>query len=273
MAGRVVVVTGSRSGIGRACAESFARAGDTVIATVRDPTTATPLRAALADAGDRAEVRALDVTDDAQVTAAIGAVLDAHGRVDVLVANAAISVEATLEDLPIDELRRVLDVNVLGAARVMKAVLPAMRRAGGGRIIAVSSMGGVLGQPFNDAYCASKFALEGLCASFAPVAAVNGVRVTLVEPGPVQGEFLDKTPSIIAPPHETAYARFVAVRRAAYAVAPEPADIAGVIVAIADDPDPPLRCQTADDVTRTVAHVTKDVDGSRTLGLTSGWLR
>ena len=216
----MVVITGSRSGIGRACAESFARAGDTVVATVRDPITAAPLRDALADTGARTEVRALDVTDDAQVAAALDAVLDAHGRVDVLVANAAISVEATLEDLPIDELRRVLDVNVLGAARAMKAVLPAMRQAGAGRIIAVSSMGGVLGQPFNDAYCASKFALEGLCASVAPVAAAHGVRVTLVEPGPVQGEFLDKTPSIIAEHHAAAYARFVAVRRAAYAVAP-----------------------------------------------------
>src|SRR4051794_4761911 len=158
---RVTVITGSSSGIGLACAVAFARAGDTVVATVRDTDRAGPLRQALKSANASAQIATLDVGDDSSVTSAIEQVLADHGRIDVLVNNAGLGVAGTLEEITIDEMRAVMEVNFFGVARVTKAVLPSMREAGGGRVIALSSIAGAFGQPFTDGYCASKFALEG----------------------------------------------------------------------------------------------------------------
>src|ERR1700722_18056786 len=195
---RVVVVTGSSSGIGLATALAFAQAGDAVVATVRDPSRADDLRAAVAEAALEVEVVGLDVTDDDAVTRVMRDVLARHGRVDVLVNNAGAPFAATLEELPISEVRRSMEVNFFGVVRTTKAVLPAMRVAGGGRLIAVTSLGGVVGQPFNDAYCAAKFAVEGLYESLPPVAAAFSVHVSIVEPGLVDTRFDEKAAPVDA---------------------------------------------------------------------------
>src|ERR1700712_1459842 len=168
---RVVVITGCSSGIGLATAVAFAQHGDTVIATMRHTNRDGRLLEALQTANTAATIARLDVTRDESVTAAIEQVLQDHGHIDVLVNNAGLGMAGTLEELSIDDLREVMEVNFFGAARVTKAVLPSMREAGGGRIIAMSSMAGAFGQPFNDGYCASKFALEGLYEALHPVAA------------------------------------------------------------------------------------------------------
>ena len=188
---RVVLVTGSSSGIGLATSLAFARAGDTVIATMRDPRRSAQLIAAANSARLAVQVRALDVTSDASVEAAFSSVVGEYGQVDVVVNNAGIGIPGTLEDLEMADIMRSLEVNFLGVARVTKAALPIMRKLGGGRIIAVSSTAGLVGTPFNDAYCAAKHALEGLFESLQPVAASLGVYVTLVEPGPTATGFYD----------------------------------------------------------------------------------
>src|SRR5262249_28996669 len=116
-----------------------------------------------------------------------------HGAVDVLVANAGVGALGTLEELSLDELRDAMEVNYFGVVRTTKAVLPGMRARGAGRLVAVSSVGGAFGQPFTDAYCAAKHAVEGLYESLQPVAARFGVHVSIVEPGPVATEFHRKS--------------------------------------------------------------------------------
>src|SRR3954447_18675534 len=177
---RVVLITGCSRGIGLAAAVAFAERGDFVVATLRNLTAgAEPVRQALLAAGGDTDLLSLDVTDDRSVDAAIAAVLARHGRIDVLVNNAGLGYRGTLEELSISDLQASLEVNFLGAARTMKAVLPSMRQAGAGHIISVSSTAGAFGQPFDGACCAAKCALEGLCESLTAVARAFGVRVVV----------------------------------------------------------------------------------------------
>jgi NAD(P)-dependent dehydrogenase (short-subunit alcohol dehydrogenase family) len=272
---RVVVVTGSSSGIGLATALAFARAGDAVVATLRDPTGADELRAAVAEAEVDLEVLGLDVTDDEAVARVVGDVLARYGRVDVLVNNAGAPFTATLEELPISELHRSMDVNFFGVVRTTKAVLPAMRAAGGGHLIAVTSLGGVVGQPFNDAYCAAKFAVEGLYESLHPVAAAFGVHVSIVEPGPVDTRFDEKAAPVDAEasaPFATLRARYRELMDSGSARRQPPADVGDLIVGIADEARPVLRYQTGKLVSRIAAMKLADMTGERITALTATWL-
>src|SRR5436190_4618874 len=177
--------------MGLATAVGLARAGLTVVATMRDTGKGDALRRAAEDAGVEVDVRALDVTDFEQARACVDGVLADHGSVDVLVNNAGRGAVATLEQLSDAQLQEQLEVNYLGVARLTRLVLPSMRAAGSGRVVTVTSVGGAVGQPFADAYCAAKFAVEGLMQSLAPVAAKLGVTVSIVEPGAVGSEFVE----------------------------------------------------------------------------------
>jgi NAD(P)-dependent dehydrogenase (short-subunit alcohol dehydrogenase family) len=271
---RIVVITGASTGIGLATAVAFGRAGDRVIATMRDPARAGALKAAVSSAGVGVEVLPLDVTSDTSVADAIGRVMDAHGRIDVLVNNAGLGVVASLEELTMDEIQRSLDINFMGVARTTKAALPLMRAAGHGHLIAVTSIAGAVGQPFNDAYCAAKQAVEGLYESLCPVAATFGVRVCIVEPGPVATSFSDKSARFDSPDEAIAVlkARYLAVMRDG-SVRAQPADeVADVIVGVADQADPPLRCQTSRFTTRLIERKLADITGENVVALTSPWI-
>lgn len=264
--GRIVLITGAASGIGLATAARCASAGDNVVATVRSRDRAGALETALAGHAG-CEVLELDVTtDDAE--AVVTDVVTRHGALDVVVNNAGLSVEGGLEDLGLDGLRRSMDVNFFGAARVTLAALPTMRTAGRGHLIAVSSVMGVRGMAFSEAYAASKFALEGLYESMAPVMAMFGVHLTLVEPGPVSGEFITKpTATVSGPsaPYEDMYERFVAMRAQAYEGCPTPDDIADVIHRVSTLETPPLRVQDSAESTALVAGKLADLDGSHVM--------
>ncbi len=187
---RVALITGTSSGIGLATAVAFAKAGFRTIATMRDPAKAGALRERAARDGVAVDVRGLDVERPESVSECVSGVLRDCGAVDVLVNNAGAGFVAALEQTSEAELRRVMEVNFFGVWRATQAVLPAMRAAGRGRIVSVTSVGGLFGQPFNDAYCAAKFAVEGAMEALAPVAARFGVQVALIEPGPVHTEFV-----------------------------------------------------------------------------------
>jgi NAD(P)-dependent dehydrogenase (short-subunit alcohol dehydrogenase family) len=272
---RVVVITGTSSGIGLATAVAFAEAGDTVVATMRNPARASDLIAAAADAGVDVQVMALDVTSDASVDASIAQVLDEHGRVDVLVNNAGLGMQATLHELSIDDLQRALDVNYLGVARVTKAVLPSMHAAGGGCVIVVTSIAGALGQPFNDAYCASKHAVEGLFESMRPVEAALGVKVCIVEPGPVATPFHDAADQIDStdPAIMRLKANYRQMMDGTLDRAQSPDGVAEVIVAVADDPDAPLRHQTSRFTARLLERKLADLSGEQVIAMTSPWIQ
>ena len=271
---RVVLITGTSSGIGLRTAVAFARAADTVIASMRDPSRAAPLEAAALAAGVDVEVLPLDVTSDTSVADAFARVMDLHGRIDVLVNNAGLGVTATLEELTMADLQRSLDINFMGVARTTKQALPLIRAAGRGHLIAVTSVAGAVGQPFNDAYCAAKQAVEGLYESLCPVAATFGVRVCIVEPGPVATAFTENSARFESPDEAIAVLkdRYLAMIREGSGRAQPAEEVADVIVGVADQADPPLRCQTSRFTTRLIERKLADITGQNVIALTSPWI-
>lgn len=173
---RSVVVTGASSGIGQACAVRLAGQGWHVLAGVRTPEDAARLEAV------GATPLLLDVTDAEHVTAAAEAVGgELHGLVD----NAGVAIAAPLELVPIDELRRQLEINVVGQIAVLQAVLPALRAARG-RVVLMGSIAGRSALPFLGPYAASKFALEAIADSLRVELRPWGIGVSIVEPGSIR---------------------------------------------------------------------------------------
>jgi NAD(P)-dependent dehydrogenase (short-subunit alcohol dehydrogenase family) len=182
-----VVVTGTSSGIGEACARHLAGLGFNVFAGVRKQEDAERL------AGGRIEPVIIDVTDDASVTSAaetIGHSLDGTGLAG-LVNNAGVALAGPLEFVDVDEFQRQLDVNVTGALRTTQAMLPHLRK-GRGRIVNISSIGGRVAIPLVGPYSASKFALEGMSDALRRELRPWGMDVSLVEPGAVATPIWDK---------------------------------------------------------------------------------
>lgn len=284
VSGQVALVTGTSSGIGLHTAVGLARAGLRVVATVRDPARADALRAAVAAAGVDIEIVALEVTDPAQARRCVQDVLDRHGRLDVLVNNAGRGRVGPLEQLDDAALQEQLDVNYLAVARLTRLVLPAMRAAGRGRIVTVTSVGGVVGQPFADAYCAAKFAVEGLMQSLAPVAACFGVDVCVVEPAAVASEFVANTgadlptdsagdPPAAADPYAPLLAAYLHRTAAAFSSAQTPEEAAATVVEVATTDSPRFRTQTSDTAAAFAGLSLRDLDGATVLAQTCTWLR
>jgi NAD(P)-dependent dehydrogenase (short-subunit alcohol dehydrogenase family) len=177
-----VLITGCSSGFGRAAVSAFAGEGFTVLATARGLAARPELSRALEGAPGRVHSLSLDVTDAAEREAIAATVRARPGGLDCLVNNAGYGLFGALEDCAPDQLRRQMEVNFFGAALLTQALLPSLRAARG-RVINVSSMLGSVGFPLTSAYCASKFALEGLTEALALELRPHGVGVTLVEPG------------------------------------------------------------------------------------------
>ncbi|MEU9118491.1 SDR family oxidoreductase [Streptomyces sp. NPDC048506] len=277
---KTVLITGTSSGIGLAAAIGAARAGWTAIATMRDPGKAEALLEAADEAGvaDRIQVKRLDVTDPESITACLDEVIAEHGRLDALVNNAGSAKTGTIELLGLDEVRAAMEVNFFGVVAMTRAALPHLR-ASRGRVITVSSVGGAVGQPFNEAYCAAKFAVEGFMQSLAPLAATVGVDVTVVEPGPVASEFVANQnldiPALLnaAGPYAPALEAYFGLRRSVFEGAQTPAEAAAPIVDALTADRPPFRIQTSDWARNFVATTLADLDGSAVQALTKTWVR
>lgn len=177
-----VLVTGASSGIGLATAVDLAEHGHTVWATVRDLNRRTRLDAAAARRGVSLHLEALDVTDEASIARVLRLLLDQHGGIAGLVCNAGLQVRGYFETMSDDETRSVFNTNLFGTMAVVRAVLPVMRAARRGRIVIVSSIGGLLGAPALSAYCASKHALEGFGEALSLEVSALGIHVSIVEP-------------------------------------------------------------------------------------------
>ncbi|WP_091056974.1 SDR family NAD(P)-dependent oxidoreductase [Micromonospora humi] len=280
MSAPVVLITGTSTGIGLATAVGAARAGWRTVATLRDPGRSGALREAAdaAGVGDLLEVRRLDVVDEASVAACVADVVARHGRLDAVVNNAGAGHVGTLERETVDDVRAVLEVNFFGVLHVTRAALPHLRAANG-RLITVTSVGGVVGQPFNEAYCAAKFAVEGFMESLAPVAATVGVSVCVVEPGAVASEFVANvgvdpdTAVTAAGPYGPALRAYLDRSAGAFAAAQSPTEAAAVVVATLTDPEPAPRVQTSAAARQFVAVKLADTDGLGVTALTAGWLR
>ncbi|MFF7438230.1 SDR family NAD(P)-dependent oxidoreductase [Streptomyces sp. NPDC008122] len=277
---KTVLITGTSSGIGLATAVAAAQAGWTTIATMRDTGKAEALLKAAAEhaVADRVQVKRLDVADADSIAACLDEVIAEHGRLDALVNNAGAARVGTIEQMSLDDVRATMEVNFFGVVSATRAALPHLR-ASRGRVITVTSVGGAVGQPFNEAYCAAKFAVEGFMQSLAPVADAVGVDVTVVEPGAVASEFVSNlgldVPALLAAagPYAPALQAYIARTQKSFGNAQTPFEAAAPIIEALTAERPPFRVQTSDWAREFVGTTLTDLDGSAVQTLTRAWLR
>jgi NAD(P)-dependent dehydrogenase (short-subunit alcohol dehydrogenase family) len=196
---RSVLITGTSTGIGQATAVTLAARGWHVFATMRNLEKRGRLEQALKEAGVQHGValEQLDVTDTSSIRSAVASTLSQTGnKLDAVVHNAGVAAAGALEDVPESELRRVMETNFFGVLGLTRAVLPAFRAQGRGRVVIISSDAAFIGQPTNSIYCASKWAVEGWAEAIAYELEPFGIDVILVEPGPYRTEIWDSTPRI-----------------------------------------------------------------------------
>lgn len=190
---RVVLITGSSSGFGRMIAETLARHGHTVFATMRDSEGRNAAKAAeiqaLAERESLAlQVLDLDVTDDASVDRAVQSMVQRAGRLDIAINNAGYGLAGLIEATTTEQAENIMDTNFLGSVRVNRAVLPQMRRQRSGLLLHVTSGAGRLVIPSFGLYCASKFALESLAEAYHYELASQGIESSIIEPGAYKTE-------------------------------------------------------------------------------------
>lgn len=187
----VALVTGASSGIGLVCAEQLTSAGFSVYGTSR--------HSGRSDGHRAVRMLTLDVRDDASVRACVHRVIADAARIDVLVNNAGVAIEGAVEETSLEEIRSLMETNFFGAVRMIRSVLPIMRKQRSGRIINMGSMAGFLPMPFCAAYCASKHALRGFSESLDHEVRNFGIRVSVIEPGFIKTDIVQHSPVAAAP--------------------------------------------------------------------------
>jgi NAD(P)-dependent dehydrogenase (short-subunit alcohol dehydrogenase family) len=232
------MITGASSGFGRAIAEAVLERGDRVVAAARRAESVSGL-------GEGVLALSLDVTDPGQRQAAVAAALEHFGRIDVLVNNAGRTQVGAVEETTDEELRYLFELHFFGPAALTRAVLPGMRKQGGGTIVQMSSVGGQISAPGFGAYCATKFALEGLTQALQEEVVGFGIRTLIVEPGAFRTG-LFRPGSAYQSAELPAYADVVGptrsyVREGDGDQAGDPAKAAAAILTALDSDDPPLR--------------------------------
>jgi len=188
---QAIFITGSSTGFGRLFADTLARKGHTVLATMRDiggrnAKNASEIRALAEKDSLPISVLELDVTNDASVERAVDAAVAKAGRIDVAINNAGYAVSGLAEVVTTQQAQRLMDTNFFGPVRVNRAVLPHMRRQRSGVLMHISSGAGRIVAPSMGFYCASKFALEALAESYSYELASQGIESVIVQPGPYE---------------------------------------------------------------------------------------
>jgi NAD(P)-dependent dehydrogenase (short-subunit alcohol dehydrogenase family) len=264
----VVLITGASTGVGLHTAATFAKAGYTTIATMRSPQKRARLEALAREAGVAVTIRKLDVESPRSIAACVRWTIRTHGRIDVLVNNAGAGFLGSVEQTTEADLQRVMGANFFGVWNMTKAVLPHMREAGSGRIISVTSVGGLIGQPFNEAYCAAKFAVEGMMEGLAPLARRMGVSVSLIEPGPINTEFVANVHATsqgslsAGPPYDRLLQAYMGASTGVFSQFGQSGqDIADIILAAAQEGKPHLRYVTSDFARQMVSPKIVDLTG------------
>jgi len=196
---RVVLITGCSTGVGLELAVLLGKSPELykVYASMRDLKKAEELNKRIAEAKVAVEIVRLDVVDLKSVQTAVDEVTQKEGRIDILINNAGFGHVFTIEQSSHEEIRNVFEGNFFGVVNMTKAVITGMRERKAGHIINVSSVGGLVGQPFNEIYCAAKFAVEGLTESMATLMVDFGVHCSVVEPAGITTAFASSIMSTV----------------------------------------------------------------------------
>ena len=191
----VILITGITSGFGRAMAQRLSQDGHKVYGTFRRDSDPIP---------DVTYIKA-DVRDEDSLKNAVNQVLEAEGRIDTLISNAGMGIGGPLEFTSNDDARLQMDVNFMGMVRLLNQVVPVMRRQQHGHIICISSIGGLMGLPYQGMYSASKFAIEGYCQALRLELRQFGIHVTVINPGDFSTGFTAQRGKVDDPEAMAAY--------------------------------------------------------------------
>ncbi|MBI5288576.1 MAG: SDR family oxidoreductase [Chloroflexi bacterium] len=188
---QVVVITGGGRGIGRATALEFACEGATVLLAGRRMDALETAANECRHSGGQAEIVHCDVAKDDDLRALIGRAIAHHGKIDVLVNNAGVISGGRLDEIPGEDIGRMVGVNIWAPIRLAQLALPHMREAKRGTIVNVSSVAGRMGLPYYATYCASKYAMRGFSEALRREVARDGVHVVAVYPGPTATDLME----------------------------------------------------------------------------------
>ena len=251
---KVAIVTGTSTGLGISIVVKLAQQGYFVVATMRNLDKKGALEVALQNANVQAEIKHLDVQNTLSIEQCITDVIDEQGQIDLLVNNAGAGYIRTTEQTTEQDIQWVMDVNFLGVVRCTKAVLPHMRKARQGHIVNISSVGGLVGQPFNEIYCAAKFALEGYVESVATyITPAFNINFTNVEPGGISSEFANnalaqfqQTGGIVDDEYKPILEQYIASAQGRSADVFQTVDeVASVVMECVNSEEPPIRARTS----------------------------
>jgi len=280
---KVAVITGASAGLGLATSILLAKHGYQVYATMRN----LERKAALLHAAEATQVtvqlQQLDVSDPTSIMQAIDIIIAKEGRINILINNAGAGFAKGIEQVTEADMQWLTDLNYFGVVRCCKAVLPHMRKQKSGHIINITSVGGLVGQPFSEIYCASKFAVEGFTESLASIMPTFfGINISLIEPGGIdtglaKSAAMSTLDSSWLLDEDDEYAllfrrylkRFKkrGQSKADAAISQQtPQEVAEVILAVINQDDPPLRIRTsewAEDICR--FKTAADPDGKQQL--------
>ncbi|HBK45473.1 MAG TPA: short-chain dehydrogenase/reductase [Xanthomonadaceae bacterium] len=249
---KTVLITGTSTGLGRACAKLFLAKGWNVVATMRQPDRESELTQS-----DQALVARLDVQDADSIRSAVEAGIAKFGRIDALVNNAGYGAYGPLEATPAEKIRRQFDVNVLGLLATTQALLPHFRANRSGTIVNVSSVGGRMAFPLGTLYHGTKFAVEGLSESLQYELNPLGIRVKVVEPGGIKTDFggrsLDFSNDPMLAEYQPLVASVLGVLGPMMANGSQPEQIAEVVYAATTDQTDQLRYEAGADAVQMLA--------------------
>jgi len=229
-----VLISGCSTGIGYAIAETLARNGYSVYATMRNPQKAPALAELAKKENLPLTVLTMDVDDGESVKSAVNEVIAKAGQIDVLVNNAGIGFIGSVEEMPFDIFESTMQTNFFGALRCIQAVLPAMRKRNSGHIINITSVAGKIFSPCHGSYGASKAALEALSESLASEVAPFGIMVSVVEPGVIDTPIITKLSERKVQSLYSGHVRMEAILKASASHHVMPSEVAEKILAIAN---------------------------------------
>ena len=233
---KVILVTGTSSGFGKQTAKLLAEAGHIVYGTVRkDPV----------QEGSVHQLK-MDLTDNDSIVQAVKTVLQNEGRLDILINNAGMHTGGPVETSPVENIRLQMDSNFLGLVRITREVLPVMRKQGGGTIINFSSIGGLMGLPFQSFYSAGKFAIEGFSEALRMEVKQFNIRIVLINPGDFHTSNSANRRNFLAPtgpddPYHEQFERTLGIIEKDEGNGWEPVILARKIVKIAESKNPRQR--------------------------------